>query len=144
MLGEIRDHIKQTIRQCSKKYCEIDNPFFREEDLIQSKLDYQYSITIGASSPVIGEEGLGSVDLIPVNLKLFRQGGRDKLTTLFDGYDHALLIRDLLLDRAALIDKEYVKGITSSNVTPAEVGNSQDIYSYEINLNVTISYGIGE
>lgn len=144
MITEIRSHIKEAIRQCSKRYCEIDNPFFNDQDIKQTRLDYEYALIFGASSSTIGNDGLGSVDVIPVNLKLYRQGGRDKLSAFDEGFEHALVIRDLILDRAALIGKEYIKGITSSSVTPSEVVSSQDVYAYETNFNVTISYGIGD
>lgn len=143
MIEEIRAHIKSSVKRCSTKYQEIDNPFFNEEDLVGSKINYQYSTVFGDSLSIIGDD-LGNVANIPVNMKIYRQGLHKKLDEFDNGYEDALIIKDLILDRSLLNSKEYIKGMTSSTVIPGEVLNSQDIYSYEINFIFTISYGLGD
>jgi len=143
MIAEIRKHIKDSINSCSKKYKEIDNPFHKNEDTVGVDPEYKYALIFGSSNTIIGDEQ-GNLIEIPVNLKTYRQGARDKLATFDEGYCQALIIKDLVLDRSSLNSKEYIKGISSSNIDPAEVIDSQDIYSFEINLIFTISYGIGE
>ena len=143
MIAEIRKHIKDSIYSCSKLYKQIDNPFHKDEDTPGSDPDYRYAIIFGASTKII-DDNLGNVLEIPVNSKTYRQGGRDKLEAFDQGYCQAILIKDLILDRSLINSKEYIKGMISSTINPAEVLNSQDIYSYEINFIFTISYGIGE
>ena len=143
MIAEIRKHIKDSIRSCSKMYKEIETPFHKNEDTMGSDPEYRYALVFGASNAKINDE-LGNVIDIPVNLKTYRQGARDKLAAFDQGYNQALMIKDLILDRSSLNSKEYIKGISSSNIDPSEVIDSQDIYSFEINLIFTISYGIGE
>jgi hypothetical protein len=121
----------------------IDNPFHKDEDLVGTKANYQYALVFGPSVKLIDDE-LGNVQQIPVNLKTYRQGSRDKLSDFDEGYEEALIIKDLILDRSTLNSKEYIKGMTSSNVSPGEVLDSQDIYSYETDFLFTISYGIGD
>lgn len=144
MIAEIRKHIKEAIKDCSGKYLEIDNPFFNERDLIQNKHDYQYALTFGPSNTIINDDGQGGVETVPVNLKTFRQGDKDKLSIFDQGYTQALTIRDLILDRTLIAGREFIKGVTCTGVTPAGVQDSQDIYSYEANLIFTISYSIGD
>jgi hypothetical protein len=143
MISEIRKHIKDSIQACSKLYKQIDTPFHKDEDTIGSDPEYKYALVFGSSNKLIDDED-GSTVEIPVNLKTYRQGTRDKLSSFDEGYSQALMIKDLILDRSSLNGKEYIKGMSSSNITPAEVIDSQDIYSYETNLIFTISYGIGE
>lgn len=143
MIAEIRKHIKDSIKSCSTKYAMIDNPFHKDEELVGTKANYRYAVEFGASVKIIDDE-LGNVQEIPVNLKTYRQGTRDKNADFDEGYAEALIIKDLILDRSLINSKEYIKGMTSSNVTPGEVLDSQDIYSYETNFIFTISYGIGE
>lgn len=143
MIAEIRAHIKASIKSCSAKYQMIENPFHKDEDLVGTKANYLYAIEFGSAIKLIDDE-LGSVQQIPVNLKTYRQGDRDKNAEFDEGYEQALIIKDLILDRSSINSKEYIKGMTSSNVNPGEVLNSQDIYSYETNFIFTISYGIGD
>ena len=143
MISEIRKHIKDSIKACSTKYKMIDNPFHKDEDLVGTKVGHQYAIEMGPSLKVIDDD-LGNVIEIPVNLKTYRQGTRDKSSEFDEGFEQALIIKDLILDNSTLNSKEYIKGMTSSNITPGEVLDSQDIYSYEANFIFTISYGIGE
>lgn len=143
MIPEIRKHIKTSIKACSSLYKEIDNPFHKDEDTIGADPDYRYAVIFGPSNKVIDDE-LGNVLEIPVNLKTYRQGGRDKLSSFDEGYNHAIIIKDLILDRSLINSKEYIKGMNSSTVIPGEVIDSQDIYSYETNFIFIISYGIGE
>tara|TARA_R110000868_G_C10972634_1_gene770636 strand:+ start:18675 stop:19106 length:432 start_codon:yes stop_codon:yes gene_type:complete len=143
MIAEIRKHIKDSIFSCSKLYKQIDNPFHKDEDTIGADPDYKYALVFGASNKIIDDED-GSVTEVPVNLKTYRQGNRDKLASFDEGYEQALIIKDLILDRSLINSKEYIKGMSSSTVIPGEVIDSQDIYSYEINFIFTISYGIGE
>lgn len=143
MISDIRRHIKSSIHRCTKLYKEIENPFHKDEDTIGSSPEYRYSVTFGPSNKIIDDE-LGNVTEIPVNLKTYRQGGRDKLASFDEGFEQAILIKDLILDRSLINSEDYIKGISSSNVTPVEVLDSQDIYSYEANFIFIISYGIGE
>jgi len=143
MISEIRKHIKDSIKACSSKYIMIDNPFHKDEDLIGTKANYLYALVFGPSVKLIDDE-LGNVQQIPVNLKTYRQGAKDKNADFDEGFEEALIIKDLILDRSSINSKEYIKGMTSSNVNPGEVLDSQDIYSYETNFIFTISYGIGD
>lgn len=143
MISEIRKHIKDSIKACSDKYRMIDNPFHKDEELVGTKANYDYAVTMGNAIKLIDDE-LGNVQQIPVNLKTYRQGTKDKNADFDEGFEEALIIKDLILDRSSINSKEYIKGMTSSNVNPGEVLNSQDIYSYETNFIFTISYGIGD
>jgi hypothetical protein len=143
MIVDIRNHIKNSIKNCSTKYQQIENPFHKDEDTVGANPDYRYAVTFGSSTKVIDDE-LGNVSQIPVNLKTYRQGGRDKLSAFDEGYEEALIIKDLILDRSSINSEDYIKGMISSSTNPTEVLDSQDIYSYETNLIFTISYGIGE
>ena len=143
MIAEIRKHIEDSIKTCSTKYQRIENPFHKDEDTVGSNPDYKYALLFGPSNSIIGDD-LGNVVEIPVSLKTYRQGARNKLVDFDDGYCQAILIKDLILDRSSLNSKEYIKGMSSSNINPVEVLDSQDLYSYETNLIFTISYAIGE
>ena len=142
MIAEIRKHIKETILQCSSKYVEIKNPFPNPEDVIQNKVNMQYAVIFNASQ-ILGDTD-DSMLQVSVTLRTYRMAGRDKLAAFDEGYSQALLIKSLILDISSLNSKEYIKGIDSSNVTPAEVVDSQDVYTYETNFIYTISYGIGD
>lgn len=143
MIAEIRAHIKEQILKCSKHYKEIQNPFPNVEDLMQNKANYQFAVIFNPSEAVISDTE-DSMDRISVTLRTYRMADRDKLASFDDGYTNALLIKALLLDISSLNSKEYIKGIDASAVTPSEVLDSQNVYSYETNLIFTISYGIGE
>jgi hypothetical protein len=143
MIAEIRKHIKEQILRCSKSYKEIQTPYPEPADLMQNKAAYQYAIIFNPSTSIISDTE-DSMDQISVTLRTYRMGDRDKLANFDEGYTNALLIKSLLLDISGLNSKEYIKGIDASAVTPAEVQDSQDVYSYETNLIFTISYGIGD
>ncbi len=143
MIAEIRKHIKCSIQGCSKLYQEIDAPFHKDEDTIGSDPDHKYALIFGVANKLVEDNG-DSVLEIPVSLKTYRQGAREKLAAFDEGYSQALIIKDLILDRSLINSKEYIKGMSSSNVIPSEVLDSQDIYSYETNFIFIISYGIGE
>jgi hypothetical protein len=143
MIDLIRQEIKSRIRQCSKLYKEINNPFFKSEDLTQEKIKYKYHVEMGVASDIVEGQGEAMTE-IPVVLKTFVEAGKDKNADFDEAYTHALIIKELILDRLKIINKDYIKGVTSSNVTPLEVLDSQDVYSYETNFIFTISYGIGE
>ena len=143
MIDLIRAEIKSRVRECSNLYKEINNPFFKVEDLTQEKIKYKYHVEMGVSSDLA--EGSGeSITQIPVNFRTFVEACKDKNADFDQAYNHALLIKELILDISRIINKDYIKGVTSSDVNPAEVPDSQDIYSYETNFIFTISYGIGE
>lgn len=143
MISEIRKYIKEAIEVCSSEYKEIQNPFHKDEDLAGSRIPYQYALSFGASEKIV-EYGGESVLDIPVNLRLYTQGAREKLADFDKGYENALIIKDLILDRSIINSKEYIKGVTSSTVNPFEVIDSQDIYGFETSFIFKISYGIGE
>lgn len=143
MIAEIRKHIKTKIYECSSLYKEIDTPFPKEEDLIQSKESYQYAIIFNPSQQILGDTD-DTMSQISVTLRTYASGGKDKLAAFDEGYTNALLIKALLLDISSLNSKEYIKGIDGSDVAPGEVLDSQDVYSYETNFTFTISYGIGD
>jgi len=143
MIAEIRNHIKTSIKACDSRYLEIDDPFFDVSEVAGDRVDLQYAIRMGASTAIINDD-LGNAVEIPVTLTLFRQGGDDKSAVFDEGFTHALIIKDVILDITSIINKDYIKGIKSSSVSPGEVEDSQDIYSYEITFIFTISYGIEE
>ena len=143
MIAEIRKHIKEVILKCSSKYVEIKNPFPKPEDLIQTKANMQYAIIFNPATQILGDID-DSMLQISVTLRTYRMAGRDKLAAFDEGYSNALLIKSLLLDISSLNSKEYIKGIDGSDVTPEEVADSQDVYTYETNFIYTISYGIGD
>ena len=92
MIAEIRKHIKDSIYSCSKLYKQIDNPFHKDEDTPGSDPDYRYAIIFGASTKII-DDNLGNVLEIPVNLKTYRQGNRDKLAS-FD--ENCYIVKSLV------------------------------------------------
>ncbi len=143
MIDLIRAEIKARLKECSSLYKEINNPFFKVEDLSQEKIKYKYHVAMGSAENLA--EGSGeAVSSIPVTLRTFVEAGKDKNADFDEAYNHALLIRELILDISKIINKDYIKGVISSEVIPAEVPDSQDIYSFETNFIYTISYGIGE
>jgi hypothetical protein len=143
MIAEIRKHIKESINRCSSKYLEIKNPFPKPEDIIQTKLDRQYAVIFNPATLIL-DDTEDTMSLVSVTVRTYAQADKDKLKTFDEAYSQALLIKSLILDISSLNSKEYIKGIVSSDVVPAEVPDSQDVYTYETNFNFTISYGIGD
>ncbi len=143
MIAEIRKHIRDSIKSCDSKYYEIKNPFPKPEDVIETKVDKQYAVIFDPSAKILADTS-DSMELITVTLRTYKQGGRDKLASFDEAYSNALLIKSLILDISSLNSKEYIKGIDSSDVTPEEVLDSQDIYTYETKFIFTISYGLGD
>lgn len=143
MIDEIRKHIKDQIKAISSQYLETDKPFAKDEDLIDTKADYTFYTEFGATTQEINLAG-ESVDNVAVTLKTYRQGARDNLADFDEGYCQALLINSLILDNAKLNSAKYILSVTSGGITPSEVLDSQDIYTYTNNLIFKISYGIGD
>lgn len=143
MIADIRTFIKSIIKSVDSRYIGNDKPFEDEGAVISTKADFTYHLDIGASTLEIGDD-LGSVANVSCTLKIFRQGGSDKLSNYDQGYCDALLINSLILDRSRLNGQDYIKGITTSSVNPVEVEGSQDLYSFESTLIFKLSYGIGD
>lgn len=143
MIDLIRAEIKSRVRECSSLYKEINNPFFKLEDLTQDKIKYKYHVEMGIAEDLTELTG-EAVSQIPVRFRTFVEAGRDKNSDYDEAYNHALLIKELILDISKIINKDYIRGVTSSGVIPEEIEDSQDIYSYQTNFIFTISYGIGE
>lgn len=143
MIAEIRQHVKTQIRTCNAKYKSVDTPFFNNAEVVDDKTDYTYYLEFGDTTTLV-DDTRGRVETINVKLQLYRQGRRDKLGDFDEGYAQALTINALILDKTKYISGNYTKHITSNAVTPAEISESQNIYSYTIDYNITISYAIGE
>lgn len=143
MIAEIRAHIKEIIKKCDSRYMEIDNPFPRVEDIVETKVSKQYVIIFNSTAKILADHD-DSMDDVSLTLRTYVQGGKSKLKAFDEGFSNAMLIKALLLDISSINSKEYIKGIDSSDIVPAEVSDSQDIYTFETTFNFKISYGIGE
>jgi hypothetical protein len=143
MIDLIREEMKKRIKEASAYYKQIQNPFFNDLDISESGINYQFFISFGSTAPLVqGKEG--AISQVNVILKTYRQGTRDKLSDFDEGYCEALLMKELILDRSKIINKDYIKGVTGSDTIPSEIPDSQNVYVYETNFVFTISYGIGE
>jgi hypothetical protein len=143
MIDLIREEMKKRIKEASAHYKQIQNPFFNDLDIPESGINYQFFISFGPTAPLVqGKEG--AISQVNVILKTYRQGTRDKLSDFDEGYCEALLMKELILDRSKIINKDYIKGVTGSDTIPSEIPDSQNVYVYETNFVFTISYGIGE
>lgn len=144
MIAEIRNHIDTCVKSISKKYQTDDqNPFFKDEEVVGTRVDHFYTILFG--STVTEEELSGeNTSNITVTLKTYVQGSRNKLADFDEGYCHAIMINCLVVDRSRYIGSQYIKNIESSQVSPIEVLDAQDIYAFESTFNIKLSYGLGD
>lgn len=143
MIKEIRDHIKTQIKAAESKYKQADQPFFKDEEAVGTKVNYTYAVEFGAFSQISEENGevFGSIEVI---LKTYRQGSKDRLADHDAGFCDAIIINTKILDRSSFINAEYIKDVTGVDVAPALVDESQNIYMYTNTLNFNIAYGIGD
>lgn len=145
MIAEIRKYIEDQLKNCANDYRKIDRPFLEDADI--PNFPYQYNIEFGDIAPEIGADAVGYVDNIPVTLSLYVAGNaREGMTSdIFDqGYEDALILKALILDNSRIESQDYIKGITTSSITPILVGDSQEVYKYSCTFTFKISYGIGE
>lgn len=143
MINEIRRHVRDAMKAIDSRYMESERPFEDEANVVNTKIDYSYHLEIGTATKSVEDE-LGAVFNIDATLRLYAQGGRNKLETFDEAYCHALLVNLKILDKMSITNRDYIKGITSSSVDPSEIGDSQDLYSFETTLTFIISYAIGD
>ena len=144
MIAEIRKHVREVMKAIDSKYMENDRPFEDIGNVIDTKAERTYHLEIGTATKEVEDDLLGAVYNVDCVLRLYAQGGRDKLDVYDEAYCTALLVNLKIVDKALIDTRDYIKGITGSSVDPSEVDGSQDLCSYETSLTFKISYGIGE
>lgn len=142
MIAEIRKHVKESIKAIDNGYIENDRPFEDLANVVQTKIDKTYHLEIGTATKEVECEEYGAVYNVTAILRLYRLGGSKKLSNFDDGYCQALLTNLKILDNLNENNRDYIKGITSSNVDPSEIDGGQDLYSFETTLTFKISYSL--
>lgn len=144
MIAEIRQHITTCVKLVSKNFVTGNNPFMKDQEAISTnKTDYWYSVTFGQNLVELADVG-EAVTNIPVILKTYVQGKKNRLADFDEGYCRAIMIDCLIVDRSKYIGSQYIKSIQSAGVNPIEVLDSQDIYAFESTFTIKLSYGLGD
>ena len=142
MISEIRQHVREVMKSIDSSYLENERPFEVPGNV--ARPEKEYHLEIGASAKEVEDEQEGVVTDITATLRLYAQGGSKKLDTFDEAYCTALIVNAKILDKTLLNNRDYIKGITTSNVEPSEIDGSQDLYSFETTLIFKIGYSIGE
>jgi len=143
MIREIRNHIREAIRSINGAYIENERPLENPGNVIGTNAEKTFHADINEAVREVQDE-LGEVMDVTVNLRVYTQGGRNKLDDYDEGFCEALLINSKIMDKAIINNRNYIKGVTSSQVEPSEIDGSQDLYSFESILTFKISYQLGE
>ena len=142
MISEITRHVRECIKAIEGSYIENERPF-EDAGNVPGLPEKTFHLEIGPATKEVEDE-LGAITNVEATLRLYVQGGRNKLEAFDEGYCHALLVNLKVLDKTLLMNREYIKGVTTSNVNPSEIDGSQDLYSFETTLNFKIGYAIGD
>ena len=139
MIGQIREHIKLSIKKCNPDFRPTDKPFFNDQDLAGTQIDYTYHVEMSTALFELQQLD-GVITNIPVNVKVYRQGGREKNQVFDEGYTQALCIAALIIDNTELTSASYIKSVDVESVTPSEVPESEDVYVYEMGFVFKLAY----
>ncbi len=137
MIELIRDYFTGIIYS-SNPDLKFDGYVFETEKTGMSGLENTYKLTIGAMTTEKIDTGLSSV--VPVLVTIYAHSTIDFVKFFDQTYNDAICIQASACNVENILQDSYIKGVTSSGITPSAIDGDDNFMKFDINFSVSVYY----
>lgn len=137
MIDLIREYFNQVIKEANPELV-FDGYVFGTEKTSIANIGDTYKLVIGAMSTTKIDTNLEST--IRVTVIIYRHSTVDFVVTFDDGYHEAICIQASACSGERLDQDSFIKGVTSTSITPEPIENDDNLMKFTIEFDVKVSY----
>lgn len=137
MITEIRTYLSGIVLEVDSELTEHQQ-YFTSENIADTRLENTFFIQFGDLTTARQDTNMTAT--IAVSITIWKNGYKEVLATLDHAYENAVEITAKAMAQSRIDQTEFIKAVEGTTITPAAVGENNNLASYTISFEVTAGY----